>query len=277
MNRCMLVLACLVVCGCASRMNTGLLQARIREQAVQLAETQREVEKTRSELKQSRQEADRLKAERGAGGPAGEATVRSTAQINKLHIYPLASGGLNKDNEPGDDAVVVQFAPFDRDNEPIKIPGQLEFVLLDPQLPQSEQELGRWSFSTDECRSHWTRGIASTGFQFTLPLEQSARHTDLVVKLRMKTANDRRYETSQVVKAIAGSGNATAQNQRAGRKLVQVVDDSDQPLPPVGVPEEESNDEDLAEWAQEDRKNEPKKTGAAILHSSSWTDAPVLR
>ena len=195
------VLAVLLFCGCAGRMNTDLLQARIREQASQLTETQRELAKTKSELKQSRLDAQ-LKSEFAQPGHIGDPIARSDVQISKLHIYPLASGGLNKDDLPGDDTIVVQFAPFDRDNEPARMPGQIQFTLLDPRLPESQRQLGQWSFSAEECRNHWTRGITSSGFQFNLPLDQPPQHTDLVVKLQFKTADERRFETSQIVKVM---------------------------------------------------------------------------
>jgi hypothetical protein len=134
MKRETLALACLFICGCAGRMNTDLLQARIREQATQLSESQREIAKTRTELKLSRLEAERLRSEFAQNGQFDDESTRTPIQISKIHIYPLASGGLNKDRDPGDDAIVVQFAPFDEDNEPIKVPGSVDLVLLDPEF-----------------------------------------------------------------------------------------------------------------------------------------------
>jgi len=263
-----------LVCGCASRMNSDVLQARIREQSVQLTESQREVAKTRAELKQVRREADRLRAELGETHPTG-GVARMPADISKVHIYSLLSGGINKDTQPGDDVVVVQFAPFDRDNEPINVPGDVELTLLDPQLPDSERELGHWSFSAEECRKQWTRGIANSGFQFTLPLEEAAQHTDLVVQVQYTTANDRQYETSRVVKVALASADVAAHTRRQRKKPVQVVEDSDDDLPPVGDFRSKTADLDVDDSELDDVKIRSTSSQKPLLDSTNWTDATI--
>ena len=160
-----LMLAVFLHCGCAGRVNTDLLQARIREQSTQLSESQREIAKTRLELKRTKDETERLKTELSQAGHESTPANLPQSNIQKIRIHTLASGGLNKDDRPGDDAVVIQFVPVDSENEPIKVPGELEFRLIDPQLPESDRELGRWTFSADQCRSHWTRGITSSGLK----------------------------------------------------------------------------------------------------------------
>ncbi len=272
-----LMLAWFLNCGCAGRMDADLLQARIREQAAQLAETQRDFAKTRSELKRTRIEADRLKSELAQVGHGDDIAPQSIIQISKLHVYALASGGLNKDDLPGDDAVVVQFVPVDSDNEPIKVPGQVEFTLFDPLLPESDRELGRWSFSTDECRSHWTRGLTSSGFQFSLPLERSPLHTDLVVHLKFRTSDDQRYDVSHIVKVVLPTGNTATKVKRPRPKPIQVDDQSDEYLPPVGDGRDDGNDLNSSDWASDEHDDDLAKPGHTVLHSSNWNDATIPR
>ena len=201
MTRCSLTLLLIwfLSSGCAGRVDTDLLHARIREQTTELTEAQREIVKTRAELQRSRQEAKRLKGELNQAGHSNvsETVALSTVQIKKLHIHSLACGGVNKNDQPGDDAVVVQFVPIDSDDEPIKFPGIVEITLLDPILSDADRILGRWTFSADECRSRWTRGISGSGFQFSLPLEQTPEHSDVVVHVRFKTADNRQFDVSQ--------------------------------------------------------------------------------
>ncbi len=263
-------------------MNTDLLQARIREQAAQITETQREIAKTRSELKQSRLETERLKSELSQSGSSTVSSSQPQVPIHKLRINTLASGGLNKDEFPGDDTVVVQFVPVDRDNEPVKVPGELEVTIIDPLLAGPERELGRWSFTLEQCRNQWTRGIASSGFQFNLPLERLPQHADLVVQLRFMTSDAQRCSATQIVKVVVPPSHSTVQNPRLPRKLVQVVDEFDQSLPPVGdqMPDrvdQDALDKDLAEWDHEDRDAVPTKPGNTVLHSTNWTDATIPR
>lgn len=276
-----------ILCGCAGRMNTDLLQARIREQAVQITDSQREIAKTRSELKLARLEVDLLKGELAQVSGIEELSPRQSVQISRLHIFPLASGGLNKDELPGDDTVVVQFAPIDQDNEPAKQPGRLEFTLIDPRLPESERELGTWNYSAEECRNHWTRGIGSSGYQFSLPLDQSPQHPELIVKLHYVSPDDRHLEATQRVKVVTPPSNQVASanpvhlRKRTRVKPIQVVDESGEPLPPVGDADLHSKESDLPDWAQEDSSPiAPRaKRGIVTLHSANWVkdEVPVYR
>ncbi|WP_157605585.1 hypothetical protein [Schlesneria paludicola] len=278
MNRNLFLLTLAVACGCASRsMNTDLLQARIREQAIQLAETQREMAETQSELKQAKIEAARLKSELGQTDVRRDASARMLAELHRVHIYPLASGGLNKDNAPGDDAVVVQFAPLNRNNQPLQLAGEVQITLRDPKLAEPKQVIGQWSFSADECRPKWTRGLSSSGFQFTLPIERPVQHDSLLVQIRFQPTEDQRFDATQVVKVNAPAGMATVQAARAGRQAVQVVDDVDEFVPPAGFPQETAEEEEFAEPEFSDSDKEPSKTGRAILHSSSWTEDSIPR
>ncbi len=273
-----LMLAGICFCGCAGRMDADLLQARIREQASQLSDSQREVTQTKSELKRVRLEAERLRSELDLAKSGAEFPDSATAQVSKLRIYKLASGGINKDDQPGDDAVVVQFSPLDPDNEPVRVPGNVEITLLDPLLPESERELGKWSFSIDECRNCWTRGITSSGFQFKLPLDQPPQHPDIIVYLKFRTADDQRSDMSQVVKVAVPDVMPASFARRARPQPIKVVDAFDDDLPPVGGKDRDSAGVEPDDWDDEPAKTLPKNSHP-VLHSSSWTDAtiPVLR
>src|SRR5579864_2544689 len=95
-----LLLACL--CGCGGRVDADLLQARIREQASQLSDSQREIAKTRSQLKKARLEAERLRAELAQTKSDPDSSEITSAKISRLRIHRLASGGMNKNDQPGD-------------------------------------------------------------------------------------------------------------------------------------------------------------------------------
>ena len=272
-----LSLACFLSCGCAGRIDADLLQARIRDQAAQLTESQRDVSKTRSELKRTRLEADRLKAELSQVVNGEESVPTFDAQISRVHIYALASGGLNTDEFPGDDAVVVQFVPLDNDNEPMKLAGQVEFALFDPRRPEPDRELGRWRFSADECRSHWTRGFTSSGFQFRLPFDQIPTHSELVIHLTYREADDRRHDVSQVVKIVVPTGNATSKARRAPLNPIQIDDSNDEFLPPVSSEFGHDDGFQDADSGRTESADESTKPGHTVLHSSNWTDSTIPR
>jgi len=269
----------ILICGCAGRMDADLLQARIREQESQLTQSASEMAKTRSELKQARIEAEKLRKELAEIGNMPDSVDRAPILASRLRINSLSSGGLNKDDRPGDDVVVIQFVPLDADNEVLRVAGAVELRLFDPQLPESDRELGRWTFSADECGRHWTRGIASSGFQFSLPLDQNPQHSDLIVKLAFQGPAGRSLELSQVVKVVPGLG-AAAKTGRVRMVPIQTVEESNDLLPPVGDSLETSDlrreelSSDIDGGAAESLPS-ASRSGHAVLHSSNWTDSTI--
>lgn len=269
----------ILICGCAGRMDADLLQARIREQESQLTQSASEMAKTRSELKQARIEAEKLRSELAEIGIVPDSVDHAPILASRLRIHSLSSGGLNKDDRPGDDVVVIQFVPLDADNEVLRVAGAVEFWLFDPQLPESDRELGHWTFSADECGRHWTRGIASSGFQFSLPLDQDPQHSDLIVKLTFQTPAGRNLELSQVVKVVSGLGTAT-KTRRVRMVPVHTVEESNDFLPPVGDSLETSDlsRDDLSnnvDGPAADSLPAASRSGHAVLHSSNWTDSTI--
>jgi outer membrane murein-binding lipoprotein Lpp len=268
------VLTLISLGGCAGRMNSDLLQARIRDQAAQLTASQQETSKIKAELKQSRHETERLKAELAQQKFGLDEIQSATATIDRLHIYGMSSGGLNKDGRPGDDAVVVQFAPLDEDGDAIKAAGDVEITLIDPQLPGANSKIGTWKFSADDCASHWTRGIASTGFQFTLPLDQTPQNGNLVLQLKMRTANDQLLNASHAMKIVPGGAVGIAHVKRPRPNAVKVVNLDDEILPPVGDHETTDSSSESDDWADARSKDHPE---TVILHSANWTEATIPR
>ena len=204
-----------LACGCFSRSGTDLLQARIRDQEVHLADAERQVATTQTELAKARREADGLRTElakRGSSGTTAEQT-EALVRVTKLQIHSLLSGGVNKDEQPGDDAFVAQLAPVDVDGEVVKLPGQIELTLLDPAVAEGQREVGRWNFTVEECRQHWTRGLTGAGYQFTVPLAASPAHDSLVLHAKLTTVDGRSFDASQIVR-VSPATTITASSRR---------------------------------------------------------------
>lgn len=292
------VLVFLFGSGCASHMNSDLLQARVRDQALQLTESQREIAQARSDLSKSQLEIERMKSELASlqhdsgdpdSLPKSDSNRSLASHINKLHIYSMASGGLNRDNRPGDDAVAVQFAPMDREGNPLKIPGDLEIALIDPRLPESEREVGQWSFSADECEKQWTHGIASKGYQFTVPLDHPADHSNLVVQLRYTSADSREFRASRIVKVSPASAESKSNRRMARNEPIPETEGVIEDVPPAGIFSDDENeavfsDSDLEEpdTTQARRKPDLKastRSEAPLRDSTNWTEAtiPLIR
>src|SRR5436190_23635234 len=98
--------------GCAAR-NVDLLETRLREQEDSLAELQRDLSGTKSELEIARRESEELRTRLGA--PEGETLVSEQARVlyrvQGVKFNTMLTGGLNLDDAPGDDGLTAMLMP----------------------------------------------------------------------------------------------------------------------------------------------------------------------
>ncbi|MEK6262497.1 MAG: hypothetical protein AABP62_28200 [Planctomycetota bacterium] len=262
------------ICGCLSRGSTDLLRARIREQQTHITETERRIVLAQTELQRTRREADNLRAElaRSGNGGLGAEQTEALVRVTKLQIHSLLSGGVNKDEQPGDDAFVAQLAPVDDDGEVVKLPGKIELTLIDPALPENHRQVGQWNFTAEECRSRWTRGFTGAGYQFTMPLTESPEHDSLVLHAKLTTSDGRSFDANQIVR-VTPSNTLTASSRRAVLdKTPRELDDINDP-PPAPLKDLPA---ELPEWA-EPKADSPKKPGqpAPLRDSTNWTEGTI--
>lgn len=270
-------MSAMLICGCLSRGNSDLLRARIREQQSQIAETERQMTVAQTELQRARREADSLRTELARSGKNanGAEYTEALLRVKTLQINSLLSGGVNKDEQPGDDAFVAQVAPIDDDGEVVKLPGQIEFTLLDPALPENQRQIGNWKFSAEECRGRWTRGFTGAGYQFTMPLTSSPAHESLVLHAKLTASDGRSFDANQVVR-VTPSNPLSLSSRRIESAVVvpKPLDDINDP-PPAPLAEKPG---ELPEWA-DPKVNPPKNTGFAppLRDSTNWTDETIPR
>ncbi len=270
-------MSALMLCGCLARGNSDLLQARLREQQEHTVEVERRMEAAQADLQRARRESEQLRAELAKSGKrvvAAEYT-ESLVRASKLQINSLVSGGLNRDDRPGDDAVVAYISLVDDDGESIKLPGTVELTLLDPSLPEPSRQIGQWRFSADECRSKWTRGFAGSGFQFTVPLEEPVVHEQLVLNAKLTTADNRVFDASQIIRVGTGATPEVRARIPMADGVPLPLDDINDPPPPAG--DTSAGAARLNEWDEPAR--EAPRAEAPILDSTGWTkdDFPQRR
>jgi outer membrane murein-binding lipoprotein Lpp len=269
-------MSAMLICGCLSRGNSDLLRARIRDQQSQLAETERQMTFAQSELQRARREAESLRTELARGGmnAAGAEYTEALVRVRTLQIHSLLSGGVNKDEKPGDDAFVAQVVPVDEDGEIVKLPGNIELTLLDPALPESQRQIGHWKYSAEECRSHWTRGFTGAGYQFTMPLTEPPAHESLVLHAKLTASDGRSFDANQVVR-VTPSNKLTLSSRRIETSTApKPLDDINDP-PPAPLADRNGV---IPEWA-EPKAAPPKNSGFAppLRDSTNWTDETIPR
>ncbi|WP_166823783.1 hypothetical protein [Thalassoroseus pseudoceratinae] len=197
----------LAFCGCASRGNVELLESELRQQEDRYYALSHELQAVRSELEIAREEAELLRTRQvnHSGTALLPEQTRSLVRMSELGISKLFTGGLDRDDQPGDEAFAVLLNPLDDDGEVIKLPGQVDMVLLDFASNEDGEPIGRWSFSTEETREHWHAGL-SQGFLFRLPWQQRPAGSKLIVHARMTTPDGRDFLASHPFQITPPSG-----------------------------------------------------------------------
>ena len=198
----LLSLPVLVVAGCVTRGNVELLEARLRERVDELSQLQSQLRETESKLAIARREAVDLRAQLNSNGQKtilpeqADVLYRATG----IRINTLLTGGLDRDEIPGDDTLSVVLVPHDADGEVLKLPAQIEIEVLDLSKPQDQQRIGSWTFSVDESRPHWHRGLFGTGYLFNLKWQQIPESSELLLHARLTTTDNRQFDTSSLVR-----------------------------------------------------------------------------
>jgi hypothetical protein len=203
-NAAVWTLGMLGLAGClAGRGQVDLLQARLREQEQQLADLQSQLQDKDKALAQSRRAEDELRRQIALSTPQGLLPEQSDllVRVAGIRINSMLTAGIDRDQTPGDDALFVQFAPYDADGELVKLPGEIEISVLDPALPDQERTIARWTIPAEKCREHWTRGLFGAGYQFTLPWnDQPPRNGELVLHVRLKPVDGREFSATHVLR-----------------------------------------------------------------------------
>lgn len=275
-------MSALLLCGCLGRGNTDLLHARIREQQAQIADAEQKTAQSMAELQRLRREADSLRAEltKSQAGILAAEHSELVAQIARLQIHSLLSGGVNRDDTAGDDAFVAHIAPVDDDGEVVKYPGRIDLTLIDPALPETDRQIGAWQFSTEECRSKWTRGFAGSGYQFTLPIEKAFQSESLLLHAKMTTSDGRQFDANQICRVTPSRESAFGLHRPALLDKKQEMDDLNDPPPPAGDPAVEvpaltSDAPSAADRLMESGTSAPNQTANSPMELPEWVNQDV--
>lgn len=275
--------------GCLPRNSSvDMLHARLRQNEDQLSELHASLQASQSHLKQARREIDSLRTEIAETGRSQLTPEQATAlvQISSIDVQPWLTGGIDQDEAPGDDALVVHFSPQDDQGEAVKLPGVVKITLTDPGEEAGKQIVGEWSFTPEQCRERWTRGWLGGGYQFTLPWEHSPANSRLVVHVDFSTPDGRTFDDTELVK-VRPSPEALAKRNKAGRHTapqelkmndrdpddVTPVSQSQATRKPRPIPEMPTSNEPVEETVPP-----PKDDGKLHTpHSVNWTDESIPR
>jgi len=162
------LLAAFALAASAAAGGCGISQA----QHDQLAERLAECEQARDEL---RREADALRQEHHATARQIE-TLQALGEKRLELLYHVQqiklarhTGGVNLDDQPGDDGVRVYLRPVDQYGSVIKAAGSVKIELFDLAAETEANRLSSCSWSVKEAGEHWSGGLLSPQYSFDCP------------------------------------------------------------------------------------------------------------
>ncbi len=188
--------------GCRGPSNVELLEARLREFEVTQDQREAELSAVRSQLNIAQREARILRNQIAASGekaPAVEAT-EAIASVEELKFNTLLTAGQNKDQTPGDERFHAIVSPYDHAGELVKVVGKVELEAIDLSLPEEKRTVGKWSYSPEKALDLWHNGFLSSGLRFDLAWNELPQGKEVLLHVKMETADGRELTASHTVK-----------------------------------------------------------------------------
>lgn len=216
--QCITLLAFLTVSGClGARGDIEVVEARLRQQQDLLSRYERDLMTVERERDEARHDAQLLRTQLADAGNQALPSefTRSLFEIRGIEFNSLMTGGRDRDGQPGDDVLVAVFVPRDEHGDVVKLPGAIELEAVDLSRPESERQIGKWKFTTEESRKLWKSGAFSSGFQVVVPLPETASGEKLILHARLATADGREFDATHTVSVkpgnrVAGAAPATS-------------------------------------------------------------------
>jgi hypothetical protein len=188
------------------------LESRLRGQQASIDRLSTSLEQVEADRDVARREAAILRDELVKLQPSPEIlqTAHSTARIDRIEVAPLLSGGLNRDDVPGDEQISLLIAPKDLTGEIHRVPGQLSVRLTDISRPAGSEEFASQTFSETESEALWQNGIVGRGYRVIIPLPVTLTTRTITSHVRFTTYTGEQFDTLHQMQVSPQLSNAPA-------------------------------------------------------------------
>lgn len=193
------VVAVLLMGGCASRGNLEVLESELRRQEDQMAELQRQLASTRSELDIALNDAARLRQQLADSGKPvlSPEHIENEFRAVGVRFNTYLTSGIDRDGQPGDEQISVLVYPHDEQGGLVKLGGKLELRALDLTAPKGEQEVGTWNYSPTVIRDSWHSGFLAAGYLFEEAWQRPLSGSEIMLHARFVTTDGRQFDATQ--------------------------------------------------------------------------------
>ncbi len=198
----MSLLLILTLCGCGGRGNSDLLEARLREQEDNIFALQRDLKDSRQALQSAQHQSEAMQKQiaKASNGTMLPEQTQALYKVTGVKVNNLLTGGVDLDNQQGDELWTTLVTPVDADGETVKLPADMELELVDLSQTGDNRRVGIWAFTSEEVRAHWYSGFAGSGFRFELPWQRQPANEELTLVVRMKSQDGRSFNTTAPLK-----------------------------------------------------------------------------
>lgn len=198
----MSVLLALVASGCRARGELEMLETELRRQEDLRVEAEQQVSSLQQELRVARTENSQLHAQLRKRGDLTLVSeqVAVLSRVESIKFNMLLTSGVDRDGQPGDEALSVLVMPVDESGDLIKLPGAVELELLDLSLPPNQQRTGAWKFDVDDVRERWHKGFLAAGYLFQLDWQQAPVSSELTLHAKLTAPDGRAFDVTTQLK-----------------------------------------------------------------------------
>ncbi len=182
----------LALLGCR---NKDLLETELRTKEIQYRELLDEHDRTQEHNRALQREIEALRKGK-------KLSAEQAAQIFNLKRIVLGrlTGGQDRDNKAGDDALLLVVEPRDGADHVIKAPGTLQVWTLEINGQGIKTPANDWTIPADELRRAWKSGLLSNGYVLTLPWKTYPLSEKMRVGVRLTTPDGRVFETDKDIR-----------------------------------------------------------------------------
>jgi len=99
----------------------------------------------------------------------GDRRLSRLYQVQRIELG-RHTGGIDLDDQPGDDAIKVYLKPIDQHGSVIKSAGQVRIRLFDLAADPPDNLVGEHQWSVEQVGKHWHGGFGAYHFSFECPL-----------------------------------------------------------------------------------------------------------
>lgn len=184
--------------GLRSRSDSAV-EVRLREMRQENDDLRRELQTAQSVLQDARRELIAMREQTASESGVTLTSGTATGQIARLEVNPLLSGGLDRDQQPGDELLSVLVTTLDADGSARQEPGTLTVTAYDYALNDAGQQVGQWKWDPEAAAERWVDGLVGAGYRLTEPWMHPPRSREIVLHVRFVSLDGRQFDATETV------------------------------------------------------------------------------